>query len=111
MTRIWGRRGDVMVGQTHRRTERRSLTGVLNQLTQRHWRTAMVEMHFVDSSNVEQIGYDSAAMELHVRFLKTPELYVYLNVPEYIFQDLMAAPSKGSFINREIKNVFKFERR
>ena len=71
----------------------------------------MVEMHFVDSTNVEQIGYDSAASELHIRFVGKSELYVYLNVPEPIFQELMAAPSKGSYLNRQIKNVFQFEKR
>ena len=44
----------------------------------------MPEMHYVDSSNVEAIGYDPATQELHVRFLKSGETYVYYNVGPYV---------------------------
>jgi hypothetical protein len=40
----------------------------------------MPEMIFVDSSNVEAIGYDTQSQELHVRFLKSGETYVYYAV-------------------------------
>jgi hypothetical protein len=33
---------------------------------------------------------------------------VYRGVPEEVFARLMASPSKGTFINREIKNVYPF---
>ena len=67
----------------------------------------MVEMTYVDSSNIEAVGYDDAAEELHVRFL-TGATYVYHGVPRHIFDDLVAAPSKGSFLNREVKGVYAF---
>jgi hypothetical protein len=70
----------------------------------------MVDMQFVESSNIEQVGYDGDAMELHVQF-KNSGLYVFSEVPEHIYQALMAADSKGSFFNREIKKLFKFEKR
>jgi len=69
----------------------------------------MLEMVFVDSSNIEAIGYDEDAQELHVRFL-SGATDAYLNVPRQVFDDLMYAPSKGSFLNREIKTVFQFVR-
>jgi hypothetical protein len=68
----------------------------------------MPEMIFVDSSNVEAIGYDDDAQELHIQFLQGAGYYVYHNVPRQIFDDLMYAPSKGSFLNREVKNVYQF---
>ncbi len=66
----------------------------------------MTEMVYVDSSNIEAIGYDSVAQDLHVRFLNGG-YYIYHNVPETIFDQLMAAPSKGSFLNREVKGVYQ----
>jgi len=67
----------------------------------------MVEMHYVASSNVEAIGYDPDARDLHVRFLSSGH-YVYRDVPEYVYRDLLNAPSKGSFINREIKKRYTY---
>lgn len=67
----------------------------------------MPEMIYVDSSNVEAIGYDDATQELHVRFL-SGGYYVYSEVPRHVFDDLMSAPSKGSFLNREIKGVYHY---
>ena len=62
----------------------------------------MVEMYYVDSSNVEAIGHDQIAQELHVRFL-SGDTYVYHGVPQEVYDELMAAPSKGSYLNRVIK--------
>lgn len=67
----------------------------------------MPEMIFVDSSNIEAIGYDDDAQELHVRFLPSG-YYIYSDVPREIFDDLMNAPSKGSFLNREVKGIYQF---
>ena len=67
----------------------------------------MPEMIFVDSSNIEAIGYDDNSQELHVQFL-SGSCYVYYNVPREIFNNLMDAPSKGSYFNREIKGVYQY---
>jgi hypothetical protein len=67
----------------------------------------MPEMIYVDSSNVEAIGYDDNTQELHVQFL-SGGYYIYHNVPRAIFDELMYAPSKGSFLNREVKGVYQF---
>lgn len=63
----------------------------------------MPEMIFVDSSNIEAVGYDPASMELHVRFLKSGETYVYYNVEQWRFDELMQADSKGTYFNANIK--------
>lgn len=44
----------------------------------------------------------------HGRFKRSPSVYVYRGVSEEVFDRLMASPSKGTFINREIKNVYTF---
>ena len=69
----------------------------------------MTEMHYVDSSNVEAIGYDEAAQELHVQFL-SGGTYVYHGVPQDVYDDLMAAPSKGSYLNRMIKGNYEYSK-
>ena len=63
----------------------------------------MPEMIFVNSSTVEAIGYDSATLELHVRFLRTGITYSYYAVEEWRFKELMAADSKGIYFNESIK--------
>ena len=67
----------------------------------------MPEMIYVDSSNVEAIGYDGDARELHVQFV-SGRSYVYYEVPQDVFDAFMSATSKGSFLNREIKGVYHF---
>lgn len=58
----------------------------------------MPEMIFVDSTNVEAVGYDGDSQELHVRFLKSGQTYVYYAVEEWLFQELMQSDSKGRFV-------------
>lgn len=60
------------------------------------------DMEWVDSSNIEQIGYDENDRELWVRF-KSGDTYVYSEVPPATYDDIMRADSKGSYLNREIK--------
>ncbi|MCP4603486.1 MAG: KTSC domain-containing protein [Proteobacteria bacterium] len=67
----------------------------------------MPEMTFVDSSNIEALGYDVDTQELHVQFVSSG-LYIYSGVPREIFDELMNAPSKGSFLNREVKGIYQF---
>ncbi|MEX2619990.1 MAG: KTSC domain-containing protein [Egibacteraceae bacterium] len=67
-------------------------------------------MTYVDSSNLEQVGYDNDNMELHVIF-KDGSLYVYLDVPAQIYEELLVAPSKGSYLNREVKGVYNYDKR
>ncbi len=63
----------------------------------------MPEMIFVDSKNVEAIGYDIVTLELHVRFLKSGETYVYYAVEEWRYQEFQLADSKGQYLNANIK--------
>ena len=66
----------------------------------------MVEMQIVQSSNIEAIGYDETAQELHIRFLKSGKTYVYPGVPVDVYQGLMAAPSHGSYFSQFIKPFY-----
>lgn len=70
----------------------------------------MPEMHYVDSSNVEAIGYDPDTRELHVLFLESGS-YAYLDVEEWVFNEFLWADSKGQYLNQSIKGVYNYERR
>lgn len=65
------------------------------------------QMEYVDSSNIEAIGYDPDARELWVRFV-SGSTYVYTNVPPATYSDIMRADSKGSYLNREVKSNYDY---
>ena len=64
-------------------------------------------MQFVDSSNIERIGYDSNSSTLRIEF-KSNRTYDYSNVPENIFNEFRDASSVGSYHNRNIKNLYSY---
>jgi hypothetical protein len=68
----------------------------------------MPEMIYVDSTNIEAIGYDAVSMELHVRFLKSGQTYVYYGVEEWRHQEFMRADSKGVYLNANIKPNYQY---
>ena len=63
----------------------------------------------VSSSNVVALGYDSANQIVYVQFVDN-RLYIYKNVPEWDYQGLVNAPSIGSYLHRNFKNVYAYER-
>lgn len=67
------------------------------------------EMVPVSSSNVESVGYDEENQILYVRFL-SGSLYMYKNVNKPEYEALLSAPSIGSYLHRNIKNVYPYER-
>ena len=68
-----------------------------------------MDMIPVQSSNVESIGYDEAAQTLRVRF-HSGATYEYKNVGIMEFEQLKAAPSVGSYLNRNIKGNYPYQR-
>jgi hypothetical protein len=68
-----------------------------------------VEMTLVSSSNVESVGYDEENQITYVRFLNGT-LYCYKGVPKHEFEGLLNAPSVGSYLHRNFKNIFPYER-
>lgn len=61
----------------------------------------------VQSSNLQSVGYDESASILEIEF-KDSAVYHYLAVPKQIFQGLMSARSKGSYLHQFIKDVFSY---
>lgn len=60
------------------------------------------EMHPVVSSAIEMVGYDPTTLVLAVRFAGGA-IHLYTGVPSHIYDDLLAAESKGFFVNKYIK--------
>ena len=61
------------------------------------------------SSNIEAFGYNYNTKELVVMF-KNYALYVYQNVPVHNFEVMKNIKSKGWYLNRWIKNKFKYKK-
>ena len=58
----------------------------------------------VQSSSVSSVGYDQDSSTLEVEFLNG-SVYQYFGVPESIFDGLMNAPSKGTFLDQFVKKA------
>lgn len=61
-----------------------------------------MDLSYVDSSNIDQIGYDEHQSEVHVVF-KNGRHYVYSQVSQEVWDRFREAPSKGTFVNEEFK--------
>jgi hypothetical protein len=70
---------------------------------------SLPEMISVSSSNVESIGYDESTELLYVKFLNG-SIYEYKNVPKMIYEQLLAAPSIGSYMHRNVKGLYPYEK-
>lgn len=71
----------------------------------------MITLRRVKSSSIRAIGYDRDAEELWIEYHSAPGGYVYRSVPQCVFTDLAKAESKGTFVNRVIKERFPYEYR
>lgn len=63
----------------------------------------------VSSSNLKAVGYDAEEQILEVEFLNG-SIYHYFNVPEYKYEGLLRASSKGGYLNDYIKGGYRYRR-
>lgn len=61
-----------------------------------------MERQYVTSSHILSIGYDPDNMILEVEFT-TGAVYQYYDVPQSIYDSLMAADSHGTFLSAYVK--------
>jgi hypothetical protein len=61
-----------------------------------------MDLIYVDSSNVDQIGFDEYAGEVHAIF-KGGRHYIYSGVSQEVWEQFRDSPSKGTFLNQEFK--------
>jgi hypothetical protein len=62
----------------------------------------IMELTYVDSKSLDQIGFDEDAREAHVIF-KGGRHYVYSDVSIETWKQFRIASSKGTFVNEEFK--------
>ena len=63
----------------------------------------------VSSSTLVSVGYSSAEAALEAEFHRGT-VYRYLDVPESVYQGLVAAESVGKYFNAAIRGRFQFVR-
>lgn len=63
----------------------------------------------LQSKGIEWVAYDEAAQTLDVHF-GSSGTYRYFDVPPAVCDWLLRAPSKGKFVNRLVKDRFRYER-
>lgn len=63
----------------------------------------------VSSSNIDQVGYDASTETMQVVF-QNGSVYEYRGVPQGEYDALMSAPSLGSYLNRNIRNNYAYEK-
>jgi hypothetical protein len=62
-----------------------------------------------DSSNVARYRYTEQSHVLTVEF-KNGGTYNYYDVPQGVFEQMKSTPSKGEFLARSIKGVYRYAR-
>lgn len=60
-----------------------------------------------ESSSVHEVGYDAQSEELYVTYVNS-RAYVYRSVPSVVWDELLAAPSKGQYVNANIKGAYDY---
>lgn len=60
----------------------------------------------LDSSMIEAAAYDQASKTLYLQYVNTGKVFAYEEVPEEIFQELLAASSVGRFVRAEILGCY-----
>jgi KTSC domain len=63
----------------------------------------------ISSSVIAAVEYDEERETLDVEF-RNGRRYVYRRVPRQVYDELLAAPSKGQFFNDRIRGVYPFGR-
>ena len=63
----------------------------------------------VESSNLDEVGYDEEREVMQVTF-NNGRVYRYYQVPPAIFNSLLQADSKGSYFWENIRGKFEYER-
>ncbi len=63
----------------------------------------------VSSSTIVSVGFDPASQTLEVEFMNG-QIYQYFDVPEPYYQALISDSSPGTYLNQNIKGVFRYAR-
>ncbi len=59
----------------------------------------------VNSRSLQSVGYDPRPGILEIEFTNG-SVYQYLDVPDTVYQELMAAPSHGTYFREQIRDRY-----
>ena len=68
-----------------------------------------MQLTTVDSTMLYAVGYDEASQTLDVVF-NTGGIYRYMGVPKHVHDDLLAAMSKGRYMQDHIIDTYPYQR-
>ena len=71
---------------------------------------ADIAMKPVKSSLIAKIGYDPQSKTLAVQMNNSSDTYLYEGVPLSLYDDFLAADSKGAFFVKHVKGKFGHDR-
>jgi hypothetical protein len=63
----------------------------------------------LQSKGIDWVAYDEEVQTLYVHF-GSSRTYRYFDVPPAVYAWLLRAPSKGKFVNRLVKERYRYER-
>ena len=63
----------------------------------------------VESTTLAVLAYDDAHEILQLEF-RSRAIYRYFGVPAPVYEELLAAPSRGRYFNRAIRGSFPYSR-
>jgi hypothetical protein len=66
-----------------------------------------IKMLEVKSSNVKKIGWEKEVLRIQ---FNNDSMYEYYKVPKEVYENLLTAQSKGSFVSRNIARNFEYKR-
>ena len=69
----------------------------------------MMEKVPVQSKGIDWVAYNEEAQTLYVHF-GLSRTYRYFDVPPAVYAWLLRAPSKGKFVNRLVKDRYRYAR-
>ena len=67
-----------------------------------------MDRHPVQSSTIASVGYDETRSMLEIEF-RSGRVYQYFLVPIYVYEGLVTAPSKGTFLIGQIRGKFPYK--
>ncbi len=63
----------------------------------------------ITSTNIKEVGYDATSNTLEILF-KDGAIYRYLDVPQFVYDELLAAESAGRYFHQMIRDKYQFTR-
>ena len=68
-----------------------------------------MERQPVASSLIRSVGYDPAGSILEIELVEPNRVYTFYDVPFSVYDELMEAPSKGTYFNDFIRDLYAYK--